>query len=539
MHWALGKGTQIRVWQDNWLLGGTRATPSGPGMLIHPNLRVKDLFAIGSSSWNLPLLQQLFQEEDVHRILRLRSSITGGDDILYWRHSTTGKYTVKSGYHIQMQLDDEDAHPNQVLSLSSNQMQSQIVKKLWTLNIPPKIKIFWWKVLHNALPVATNFVRRVCRINADCQLCGEGLESLSHLLYDCRVTRDILDLACPEVSQSLRLNNDLLQVTQHIILDGARENHGSLPLFLGWWVWKMRNKLLFENTRVHIVQVIKTAIMDQQLWREALLHDEPAVTHTNVTPIQSIDDIPPQEPCFYCIADASWKSPNENAGIGWSLHSTLIIQGSSAIAPTNSALEAEAMAVLLAVQQMHHPQYDNITFLGDNTQLYKSLQHQKERRSHNYYCSEALTMIQDIINLSKLSKFSFRKVPRNLVQGVDLLAKRARLLNHQYMSGIEPDMEDLFQEKKRVRNPLVPLGALATAGVLTAGLISFRRGNSQLGQVLMRARVVVQGATVALMVGTAYYYGLLCLKPMEQKLFHLIFIRSNNSSFEIIHLRAL
>lgn len=50
-------------------------------------------------------------------------------------------------------------------------------------------------------------------------------------------------------------------------------------------------------------------------------------------------------------------------------------------------------------------------------------------------------------------------------------------------------------------------GALITAGVLTAGLISFRQGNSQLGQKLMRARVVVQGATVALMVSTAYYYG--------------------------------
>lgn len=50
-------------------------------------------------------------------------------------------------------------------------------------------------------------------------------------------------------------------------------------------------------------------------------------------------------------------------------------------------------------------------------------------------------------------------------------------------------------------------GALLTAGVLTAGLISFKQGNSQLGQVLMRARVVAQGATVALMVGTAYYYG--------------------------------
>lgn len=50
-------------------------------------------------------------------------------------------------------------------------------------------------------------------------------------------------------------------------------------------------------------------------------------------------------------------------------------------------------------------------------------------------------------------------------------------------------------------------GALMTAGVLTAGLLSFRQGNSRLGQLLMRARVVVQGATVALMVGTAHYYG--------------------------------
>ncbi|KAF8005977.1 hypothetical protein BT93_K0302 [Corymbia citriodora subsp. variegata] len=75
------------------------------------------------------------------------------------------------------------------------------------------------------------------------------------------------------------------------------------------------------------------------------------------------------------------------------------------------------------------------------------------------------------------------------------------------MGSAEDEFEEFLQQKQRVRNPLVPVGALVTAGVLTAGLISFRRGNSQLGQVLMRARVVVQGATVALMVGTAYYYG--------------------------------
>ncbi len=75
------------------------------------------------------------------------------------------------------------------------------------------------------------------------------------------------------------------------------------------------------------------------------------------------------------------------------------------------------------------------------------------------------------------------------------------------MGSSEPSLEEFLEEKKRIRNPFVPVGALITAGVLTAGLISFRQGNSHLGQKLMRARVVVQGATVALMVGTAYHYG--------------------------------
>lgn len=46
-------------------------------------------------------------------------------------------------------------------------------------------------------------------------------------------------------------------------------------------------------------------------------------------------------------------------------------------------------------------------------------------------------------------------------------------------------------------------GAIATAGVLAAGLVAFRQGNQALSQRMMRTRVLVQGATVALMVGTS------------------------------------
>ncbi|XP_075065230.1 HIG1 domain family member 2A, mitochondrial [Mixophyes fleayi] len=56
--------------------------------------------------------------------------------------------------------------------------------------------------------------------------------------------------------------------------------------------------------------------------------------------------------------------------------------------------------------------------------------------------------------------------------------------------------------RKLQENPFVPIGCLATAGVLTYGLIAFKQGKTRQSQLLMRARILSQGFTVAaLMVG--------------------------------------
>ena len=107
VHWALGNGEHIRVWKDSWLLGEPSSTPRGPGESTFPSLKVQNLFIPTTTSWNLPLLSSLFHHEDVQRIMRLRPSITGSEDRLYWRYNKTGSYTVKSGYHLQKQIDTE------------------------------------------------------------------------------------------------------------------------------------------------------------------------------------------------------------------------------------------------------------------------------------------------------------------------------------------------------------------------------------------------------------------------------------------------
>ncbi|CAL9222712.1 unnamed protein product, partial [Arabidopsis halleri] len=58
-------------------------------------------------------------------------------------------------------------------------------KKLWALHIPPKLKTFWWRVLHNAIPVTDNIARREVKISSECLFCGDAKETTEHLPFKC------------------------------------------------------------------------------------------------------------------------------------------------------------------------------------------------------------------------------------------------------------------------------------------------------------------------------------------------------------------
>uniref|UniRef100_A0A8D0BPI3 HIG1 domain-containing protein n=1 Tax=Salvator merianae TaxID=96440 RepID=A0A8D0BPI3_SALMN len=63
--------------------------------------------------------------------------------------------------------------------------------------------------------------------------------------------------------------------------------------------------------------------------------------------------------------------------------------------------------------------------------------------------------------------------------------------------------QETFGEKflrKTRDNPFVPIGCLGTAGILAYGLICFKKGNTHQSQIMMRARVLAQGFTVAALV---------------------------------------
>lgn len=69
------------------------------------------------------------------------------------------------------------------------------------------------------------------------------------------------------------------------------------------------------------------------------------------------------------------------------------------------------------------------------------------------------------------------------------------------LSGAAPSLPTPFIDAQT--HHVFLAGALGTAAVLMGGLVAFKKGNKQLSQTMMRARIIAQGATVAIMLGTS------------------------------------
>lgn len=62
---------------------------------------------------------------------------------------------------------------------------------IWSLNIPPKVRMFMWRASMNILPVLVELFRRHIIPSPVCASCSEEMESLAHVFMECRGLRDI------------------------------------------------------------------------------------------------------------------------------------------------------------------------------------------------------------------------------------------------------------------------------------------------------------------------------------------------------------
>lgn len=61
-------------------------------------------------------------------------------------------------------------------------------KLIWKMDVPPKVKVFWWRVLQEFLPARGVLHRRHIEPIDNCETCG-ARESVRHVLMECTVDK--------------------------------------------------------------------------------------------------------------------------------------------------------------------------------------------------------------------------------------------------------------------------------------------------------------------------------------------------------------
>jgi hypothetical protein len=84
----------------------------------------------------------------------------GQEDIWAWEGERHGLYTVRSAYRI---LADKEAQAQDFKAgrpSHSTGTDNPLWMKVWKAKVPPKVRVFWWKILNDFIPSRANLYRR-------------------------------------------------------------------------------------------------------------------------------------------------------------------------------------------------------------------------------------------------------------------------------------------------------------------------------------------------------------------------------------------
>uniref|UniRef100_A0A803QDG1 Reverse transcriptase domain-containing protein n=1 Tax=Cannabis sativa TaxID=3483 RepID=A0A803QDG1_CANSA len=249
--WKVGNGYGIQTLGDHWLPNHRFKffTSTNPP----PSSHTLSFFLTDSGTWDVSKLQSYFDESMIHDILAVPVSGFYGHDKLIWEKENSGCFTVKSAYHL--------AFSNQDLPSSSSFSESKkFWTKIWSSSAPPKVKLFVWRLLSKAIPVAFSLFKK-CVINSPlCPVCKMENETTKHALLD-----------CSRVRKAWRYSRfaDYYDAYKNLDIDGFflglfqtldKHDIGILFCFI-WSLWNQRNNFVHNQYTVPPKEVFDWALV--------------------------------------------------------------------------------------------------------------------------------------------------------------------------------------------------------------------------------------------------------------------------------------
>ena len=250
--WRVGDGTQINIWDDNWIPGSHNMKiqmPRGNNIVK----TVDELINPVDFTWDADLIRSIFWGVDASRILQIPIT-PGREDLVAWHFNRSGMFSVKSAYHGQWKKN----FGNRLNTPTTESSTRQVWKKLWKLHVPGKIKIFGWRALCGLLPCRAILANRHIVPNGGCPICPNGAEDVKHVIFTCDRAKavwssmglglKISDLLATDQSGSIVLEEVIRGGEQ---VQGLEVGLAELVLTGGWFLWWERRQIVHGEPVQH------------------------------------------------------------------------------------------------------------------------------------------------------------------------------------------------------------------------------------------------------------------------------------------------
>ena len=222
---AIGDERRTKFWTHKWIDGTTLLSQVTSDVPEEQKHRMIHEYWIPNVGWDWSQFSQYLPLTSFQIIASFELDQEGVSDSLYWVAHKSGKFSIKS-----------------VLTIVRGEHITQPISNwhwVWRTNVPQRIHLFTWLVMHNKL--LTNAVRhdRHMSPHPGCSVCGADTEDLDHIFRRCPQALQVWQLL---QHKGIRPAGSQLEIRDRFKLNATTSQNGpNWPikfLLITLYLWK-------------------------------------------------------------------------------------------------------------------------------------------------------------------------------------------------------------------------------------------------------------------------------------------------------------
>ncbi|XP_057803332.1 uncharacterized protein LOC131018635 [Salvia miltiorrhiza] len=296
-------------------------------------------------------------------------------------------YSVKAGYNLALE------QKMRMEASSSSSSCGELWKWIWNLEVIPKVKLFMWKCLANAIPIAMGLRSRNLDVDVGCRRCGLHEESLEHVLRECDWAATLWSVS-PLRLPPLPGECSIADWFEKIRSFPSRQTH-ALFATLAWSIRYSRNMFFFQQKVISHFECLTMAF--RAMW-------SPPNRASNQQS-QALTVVCDRDGQRKVSCDVAW---NGGSGIGIGV---VMSEGGGEVVSCRfgfiqgkfSVLEGEALAVLEGLNLCRERGVEDAIIETDSQSLYWMLLKREEDLSYLGNMLQAITRKMDSLTHASLS----------------------------------------------------------------------------------------------------------------------------------------